>query len=142
MNVYQPTAANSDVTMPAVREMCHNETERLDVVRDVLERVGDKWSVLILGMLEKGPVRFTALQREIPGISQRMLSHTLRALQRDGLVSRQSFNESPPRVEYTVTELGHTLLPAVILLAQWAWDNRDVIEANHTAWDDALDAVG
>ena len=126
--------------MPAMSEMCLGELERLGSVRDVFERVGDKWSLLILGMLEGKSQRFTALQKSIPGISQRMLTHTLRNLQRDGLVSRESFAEIPPRVEYTLTPLGTTLLPAVLTLAQWAVDNIEQLQQNRDAYDDALDA--
>ena len=124
--------------IPAIREMCHDETHQLDTVRDVLDRVCDKWSMLVLSMLEREPMRFTALHRAVPGISQRMLTHTLRNLQRDGLVSRESFAEIPPRVEYTLTTLGTTLLPAVLSLAMWALDNHEQLQSNRDAYDDAL----
>jgi len=124
--------------IPAIREMCHDETHRLGAVRDVLDRVCDKWSMLVLSMLEREPMRFTALHRAVPGISQRMLTHTLRNLQRDGLVSRESFAEIPPRVEYTLTTLGRTLLPAVLSLAMWALDNHEQLQSNRDAYDDAL----
>jgi DNA-binding HxlR family transcriptional regulator len=118
--------------------MCHSDTRAHSPVRDVLDHIGDKWTLLVLGMLEREPQRFTALHRSIPGISQRMLTLTLRNLQRDGLVSRQSLDESPPRVEYTVTALGQTLVPAVIALARWAFENHGTIEANRDAYDEAL----
>jgi DNA-binding HxlR family transcriptional regulator len=119
--------------------LCHSDSTQLSPVRDTLDRISNKWSLLILGMLEDGPLRFTALQKVVPGISQRMLTHTLRSLQRDGLVSRQAFAEIPPRVEYSVTDLGRTLLPVVVQFAQWAYENREELEANHTAFDLALD---
>ena len=125
------------VPIPAIREMCHDEQHQLGAVRDVLDRVCDKWSMLVLGMLEREPMRFTALHRAVPGISQRMLTHTLRNLQRDGLVSRESFAEIPPRVEYTLTRLGTTLLPAVLAVATWAIDNHEELQQNRDAYDDA-----
>jgi DNA-binding HxlR family transcriptional regulator len=124
--------------LPEVGAMCHDDTRAYSPVRDVLDHIGDKWTLLVLGMLERGPQRFTALHRSIPGISQRMLTRTLRNLQRDGLVSRQSFDENPPRVEYTVTTLGQTLVPAVIALARWAFENHKAIEANRDAYDETL----
>ena len=126
--------------MPAMAEMCLGELDRLGAVRDVMDRVAGKWSMMILGMLENAPQRFTVLQKSIPGISQRMLTHTLRNLQRDGLISRASFAEIPPRVEYTLTPLGRTLLPAVLAIAQWAVDNYEQLQENRDAYDDALDA--
>jgi DNA-binding HxlR family transcriptional regulator len=119
--------------------MCHSDSAQLSPVRDTLDRISNKWSLLILGMLEDGPLRFTALQKLVPGISQRMLTHTLRSLQRDGLVSREAFAEIPPRVEYAVTDLGRTLLPVVVQFAQWAYENRDLLEANHEQYDLAHD---
>ena len=124
--------------IPAIREMCHDETESLDAIRDVLDRVCDKWSILVLSMLEREPMRFTALHRAVPGISQRMLTHTLRNLQRDGMVSRESFAEIPPRVEYTLTALGQSLLPAVLSIATWALENHAQLQSNRDAYDDAL----
>ncbi len=135
-----PEALRGDDTMPlipVVQEMCHDETREFSPVRNVLDRVGDKWSLLVLGMLERGPQRFTALQRAIGGISQRMLTLTLRNLQRDGLVARRSFDENPPRVEYSVTPLGLTLLPAVIELVRWAFEHHKQIESNRDEYDEA-----
>jgi DNA-binding HxlR family transcriptional regulator len=126
--------------LSAMRELCQGDPTALAPMRDVLDRVGDKWSLLILGMLDRAPQRFTVLHRSIPGISQRMLTHTLRNLQRDGLVSRESFAEIPPRVEYTVTPLGQTLLPAVIALATWAFENQGQLQANRDDYDDAREA--
>ncbi len=106
-----------------------------DVFRSVLERIGDKWSLLIIGILEEGPRRFTGLLRSIPGISRRMLTLTLRALERDGLITRTIYAEVPPRVEYAVTDLGLTLSAPVLALAVWAADNQDAILANRGAFD-------
>ena len=106
-----------------------------DVFRSVLDRIGDKWSLLLIGMLEGGPMRFTELLRATPGISRRMLTMTLRALERDGLVSRTIYAEVPPRVEYQVTELGLSLSDPVLRLAMWAADHQEAIIANRTAFD-------
>lgn len=89
-------------------------------VRQVLDQVGDKWSTLIVMLLDEGPVRFNALRRAIPDISQRMLTQTLRNLQRDGLVAREVYPTVPPAVEYSLTPLGRSLLGPIYTLAQWA----------------------
>lgn len=89
-------------------------------VRDVLSQLGDKWSTLIISMLGDSPHRFGALRRAIPDISQRMLTQTLKDLQRDGLVSRKVFATVPPSVEYSLTPLGHSLLEPLRGLIAWA----------------------
>lgn len=104
-------------------------------VREVLARVGDKWSLLVVATLRAGTLRFSKLQRHIPGISQRMLTLTLRQLERDGLVSRVVHAEVPPRVEYTLTDLGETLLQLAIGMGDWAIENRERIEAARAAYD-------
>lgn len=97
---------------------------------DVLSRIGDKWSVMVVGRLRDGPVRFNALKREIGGISQRMLTLTLRNLERDGLVFRTMYPEIPPRVEYELTPLGQTLLPVISGLWDWSVTHYpDIVEA-------------
>jgi DNA-binding HxlR family transcriptional regulator len=98
-------------------------------IRDVLDRVGDKWSVLIVVLLGRRTHRFSELSRAIEGISQRMLTHTLRALARDGLVSRTVYASVPPRVDYELTELGRTLLGPLTALDEWANAHRDDIRA-------------
>jgi DNA-binding HxlR family transcriptional regulator len=108
-----------------------------DVFRSVLDRVGDKWSLLLIGILETGPKRFTELLRTTPGVSRRMLTITLRALERDGLVTRTIYPEIPPRVEYAVTDMGRSLTEPVLRLAMWAADHQDAITANRKAFDDA-----
>lgn len=107
------------------------------LIRDVLSRIGDKWSLLVIGMLDAGPQRFTALHRNVSGISHRMLTHTLRQLQRDGIVSRTSYPEIPPRVEYAVTPLGRTLIEPVLGLARWADAHHDEIQRSREAFDNA-----
>src|SRR5580658_998521 len=103
--------------------------ERCIAVRDVLNRVGDKWSVQIVGRLGEGRQRFSDLRRSIEGISQRMLTLTLRGLERDGLVARTVYPTIPPRVEYELTELGLTLLVPIQGLAEWADSNRTRIQS-------------
>jgi DNA-binding HxlR family transcriptional regulator len=93
-------------------------------VSDVLDRVGDKWSVLVVVMLGDGPRRFNELRRSIASISQRMLTLTVRGLERDGLVTRTVFPTIPPRVEYQLTKLGRSLLEPVGALGDWARVNH------------------
>lgn len=114
-------------------ELC--ESDRSSIVREVLNRIGDKWTLLVVRILETGPQRFTALRNAIPGISQRMLTLTLRQLERDGLVSRQVFMGVPPRVEYSLTDLGITLGPPVAALASWAIEHESEIRANREIFD-------
>lgn len=106
-------------------------------VRDVLDRVGDKWSSLILKSLIAGPQRFGALRREIPDISQRMLTETLRHLQRDGFLSRTVFPTTPPAVEYALTPLGRSLQDTLGHLAAWSAAHHDAIRSARRAFDDA-----
>lgn len=96
-------------------------------VSAVLDRVGDKWSVLVVTMLGDGPKRFNELRRAIASISQRMLTLTLRGLERDGLVTRTVFATVPPRVDYALTELGCSLLTPVNALGLWARQNQEKI---------------
>ena len=99
-------------------------------ISTLLARIGDKWTVLVVQTLGEGPKRFNELRREIPSVSQRMLTLTLRNLERDGLVSRTVTPSIPPRVDYELTELGRSLLGPILGLAQWALDN---VEAIHDA---------
>ena len=100
-------------------------------IRNVLSRVGDKWSMLILFTLENHPtIRFKELQRNIPDISQKMLTATLKALEADGLISREVFPEVPPRVEYALTEKGKSLLPLIDNLLTWVSNNMEDIIAS------------
>jgi DNA-binding HxlR family transcriptional regulator len=105
------------------------------VTREVLNRVGDKWSVLVIVVLGDGTHRFNELKRTIAGISQRMLTHTLRGLERDGLVARTVLPTVPPRVDYALTPLGRTLLRTVNSLAQWASANYGEIEQARAEFD-------
>ncbi|KQO84606.1 MULTISPECIES: helix-turn-helix domain-containing protein [unclassified Frigoribacterium] len=88
--------------------------------RRVLDRIGDRWTVLIVGTLDSGPHRFTDIRRRVSGISQKMLTQTLRGLERDGLVTRTVFAEVPPRVEYELTAAGRTLIAPLKALEEWS----------------------
>ena len=109
-------------------------------VAPVLHRIGDKWSVLIVMMLSDGPKRFNQLKREIDGISQRMLTLTLRGLERDGLVTRTVTPSIPPRVDYELTEIGRSLREPVSALGEWAIAHIDCIRAAQERFDAAQDA--
>jgi DNA-binding HxlR family transcriptional regulator len=106
-------------------------------VSAVLARIGDKWSVLIVSRLGNRAMRFNELKREIGGISQRMLTLTLRGLERDGLITRTVFPTIPPRVDYALTALGRSLLEPVTALGDWALRNAPRIEQARTKFDNA-----
>jgi DNA-binding HxlR family transcriptional regulator len=112
--------------------MSHQECP---AVREVLNRIGDKWSVLVIVLLRDGPKRFTELRRTIEGVSQRMLTLTVRGLERDGLVKRTVEPSIPPRVDYELTALGRTLLEPVMALAQWAQEHRVAIQQARQRYD-------
>jgi DNA-binding HxlR family transcriptional regulator len=105
-------------------------------VASILARVGDKWSVFVIMMLGDGPKRFNEIKRLIGGISQRMLTLTLRGLERDGLVTRTVFPTIPPRVDYELTDLGRGLTKPVMTLGQWAVDHQREIEAARARFDE------
>ncbi|MBO4253117.1 winged helix-turn-helix transcriptional regulator [Streptomyces griseorubiginosus] len=109
-------------------------------IREVLDRVGDKWSALVVVLLGERTHRFNELHREIDGISQRMLTLTLRALVRDGLVSRTAYATVPPRVDYELTELGRTLLVPITALHEWAVAHRGDIREARARHDQGADA--
>ena len=104
-------------------------------VNDILSTIGDKWTVLIVVTLSKGPMRFNEIRRAVGGISQRMLTLTLRGLERDGFVTRTVFPTVPPRVDYELTELGRSLLTPVGALGTWALQNRPRIQAARLRFD-------
>lgn len=104
-------------------------------IRDVLDRIGDKWTVLVMVELSKGVRRFRQLQWAIPGISQRMLTVTTRRLCRDGLIERTVHPTIPPQVEYRLTGMGHSLATVVSSLADWSRDHKDTITASRQRWD-------
>jgi DNA-binding HxlR family transcriptional regulator len=110
-----------------------NESRAL--VRDIFTMTGDKWSMRVIKALGDGPQRFTRLMAEVDGISHRMLTRTVRSLERDGLVSRQSYAESPPRVEYSLTPLGETVIEPVMAFIQWTHTHQAEIEASRARFD-------
>lgn len=101
----------------------------------MLSRIGDKWTLLTVRALGAGPRRFNALKRELGSISQKMLTTTLRNLERDGFVTRTVTPSSPPRVEYALTAMGHDLFRPIAALAEWTWANADAIDAARSAYD-------
>ncbi|GAA2208521.1 helix-turn-helix domain-containing protein [Nonomuraea monospora] len=116
-----------DVRQWDVREDCE--------VRQILDRIADKWSLLVIALLDCQSLRFTQLRREIDGISQRMLSVTLRQLERDGLVSRKVHPVVPPRVDYALTPLGRTLHETIKSLVTWTESHQEEIIAARAAYD-------
>jgi DNA-binding HxlR family transcriptional regulator len=109
-------------------------------ISTLLARIGDKWTVLVVTTLGEGPRRFNELRREIPSVSQRMLTLTLRNLERDGLVSRTVTPSIPPRVDYELTTMGRSLLKPVNALAEWAVENVETIHAAQARFDAEADA--
>jgi DNA-binding HxlR family transcriptional regulator len=122
----------SDLAARGVAPEC---IETIDLVRDVLARVGDKWTVLVITTLASGPLRFTALYEQVAGISQRMLSQTLRLLTKDGLVTRTAYAEVPPRVEYALTPLGRSLSDAVDGIIHWVQKHQAEVIQNRTEFE-------
>jgi DNA-binding HxlR family transcriptional regulator len=104
-------------------------------ISTLLSRIGDKWTVLVVATLGDGSKRFNELRREIPSVSQRMLTLTLRNLERDGVVSRTVTPTIPPRVDYELTDLGHSLLKPIMALTQWALDNIEAIHGAQARFD-------
>ncbi|MEZ5339820.1 MAG: helix-turn-helix domain-containing protein [bacterium] len=103
---------------------------------EVLARIGDKWTIFVVGELSRGPLRFNELKRRVDGISQRMLTRTLRSLERDGFVNRTVHPSVPPSVEYSLTELGHSLRCPLDELAGWAREHLPGIIAARLAYDE------
>lgn len=121
--------------MSKYRNSCLIRGDGGRAIRGILDRIGDKWTLLVVATLDGERMRFTELQRRIPGISQRMLTRTVRHLERDGLVARTVHPEVPPRVEYELTATGRTLIEPAVALAAWAVDNNPGIERSQTAYD-------
>ena len=103
--------------------------------RELLDRIGDRWTTLVVCSLEGGSMRFSELGRRIEGISQKMLTQTLRGLERDGLVTRTVHAQVPPRVDYALTDLGHTLTPVLAALDTWARTHMPDVAASRVAYD-------
>jgi DNA-binding HxlR family transcriptional regulator len=108
-------------------------------VRDVLDRIGDKWSVLVITLLGDGPMRFMELKRSIGMVSQRMLTRTLRGLERDGLITRTVHPMVPPRVDYELTPVGHGLQGLLADLATWAFAHAPEVASARAAYDELSD---
>jgi DNA-binding HxlR family transcriptional regulator len=106
-------------------------------VNDILSTIGDKWTVLIVVTLSKGPMRFNEIRRAVGGISQRMLTLTLRGLERDGFATRTVFPTVPPRVDYALTELGKTLIAPLEQIARWAISHQDEVADARANFDNA-----
>lgn len=122
-------------TQPGHSRVSDIQSHDCRAVSAILSRIGDKWSVLIIQRLGEGPRRFNEIKRIVGGISQRMLTLTLRNLERDGLISRKVTPSVPPRVDYALTELGRDLLVPVSALGQWAIAHQPCIEAARTQFD-------
>ncbi|WP_326761667.1 helix-turn-helix transcriptional regulator [Streptomyces phaeochromogenes] len=110
--------------------------DRTALVRGILSRIGDKWSVMVICSLGVRPLRFNELRRAVSGITQRMLTSTLRALERDGIVSRTVHPTTPPAVEYALTDVGHDLQCVLYSLATWADDHADTIHTARARYDE------
>jgi DNA-binding HxlR family transcriptional regulator len=103
--------------------------------RQLLDRIGDRWTVLTIGVLGDGPQRYSAIASRVEGVSQKMLTQTLRALERDGLVTRTVFPEIPPHVEYELTDEGRSLWSVLTLLDDWAVEHMDTVTAARAVYD-------
>lgn len=125
---FGPRAISRPAELEYTRENCH--------AREMLARVGDKWSVYVIHVLgDTGTLRFNELRSRVDGISQRMLTVTLRGMERDGLVTRRVYPEVPPRVEYALTSLGATLRELVRGLIQWSGAHLQEVDAARAAYD-------
>jgi DNA-binding HxlR family transcriptional regulator len=124
-----------DGTSKSPRHTRDTETDPACELRNILDRIADKWSLLVIYVLADGTRRFSELRREIDGISQRMLTLTLRQLEREGLVTRTVFPVVPPRVDYELTPLGSTLLDTIQSLVAWAGEHGNEIAAARAAYD-------
>lgn len=126
------TAVTPQVSAPVPAGPCGDDDCG---IRDVLDRLGDRWTVLVIVELSKGPRRFRELERAIPGISQRMLTLTTKRLCRDGLVERIAYPTVPPQVEYRLTTMGHSLSDTILNLADWSRSHKSVIATARSQWD-------
>jgi len=123
------------VTRPCSAAVDHLSPAVCQSVGDVLARVGDKWSILVIHMLSGSSLRFTELKRKLPSISQKVLTSTLRGLERDGYLTRTVTPTIPPRVDYALTPMGADVLAPVTALAAWAFQHRTQVETAREAFD-------
>jgi DNA-binding HxlR family transcriptional regulator len=114
-----------------------HSSEEHRALADILARIGDKWTVVVVGVLAHGPMRYSQIFKLVEGVSQRMLTLTLKSLERDGLVTRTVYPTNPPRVDYELTERGKTLIVPLHLLWTWAHTNRTAIEGARRGFDQA-----
>ncbi|MEO3930219.1 helix-turn-helix domain-containing protein [Micromonosporaceae bacterium B7E4] len=129
------TEPNAEPDVDADGSACPGDHVRACTVREVLDRVGGKWSIGIIIEASRGPIRFTELERSVEGISRRMLTLTLRNLERDGLLVRTTYPTVPPRVEYVATEMARELYDSLLVLTGWAQRHRQAIAAAREAYD-------
>ncbi|AVT28946.1 MULTISPECIES: helix-turn-helix domain-containing protein [unclassified Plantactinospora] len=129
------TGADPESKLGDGRTDCAGDHVRACTVREVLDRVGGKWSIGIIIEASRGPIRFTELERSVEGISRRMLTLTLRNLERDGLLVRTTYPTVPPRVEYVATEMARELYDSLLVLTGWAERHRQAIAAAREAYD-------
>jgi DNA-binding HxlR family transcriptional regulator len=128
----------ADETRPAQADVLRGNVFDPDcATRLVLDRIGDKWTVLVVLLLADGPQRFTQLRGRVGRVAPKVLAQTLRRMERDGLVTREVFAEVPPRVEYTLTDLGTSLIKPIAVITEWAEVNVGRITAAQEAYDDA-----
>lgn len=120
-----------------MRQATNHQSPNCTAVSDILSTIGDKWTVLVVVTLSKGPMRFNEIRRAVGGISQRMLTLTLRGLQRDGFVTRTVFPTVPPRVDYALTGLGKTLISPLETIAGWAIAHREAVVDSRANFDSA-----
>ncbi|WP_416409642.1 winged helix-turn-helix transcriptional regulator [Agrobacterium rosae] len=118
--------------LPKFLDSDHSQCQ---IISSLLDRVGDKWTVMVVGVLADGPVRFNAIMREVGGVSHRMLTLTLRGLERDGIVERRAFPTIPPKVEYELTPLGQSLVEPLEQVMNWVRLNQEIIEKARGAFD-------
>ena len=123
------------LTLSHPREPLHGDSADCRAVSEILSRIGDKWTVLVVEILGRGPTRFNELRRNIGGISQKMLTTTLRQLERDGMLTRTVYPTIPPRVDYELTDLGRDLLVPVHALGDWGRANIERINAARRRYD-------
>ena len=127
----------SDTHMPVRTESSPHAEDCLTLMQadNLLTRIGDKWTVKVVIALSQGPMRYNQIFRQVGGVSQRMLTLTLKSLERDGLVLRTVYPTTPPRVDYALTESGQTLIAPLYALGMWAQQNRTAIEATRRDFD-------
>jgi DNA-binding HxlR family transcriptional regulator len=114
-----------------------NPYDRNCPTRRLLDRIGDRWTVLVIGSLVDGPLRYSVIAERVDGVSQKMLTQTLRGLERDGLVKRTMYPQIPPRVEYQLTDVGATLQQPLKVLEEWAMANMSTVLDARTVYDQA-----